>query len=272
MVRLVGSCKSRELVVLSPVEVAAVNYNTAYACRVAVHIFCGRMGNYIRAELKRAAVYRGRESVVDYQRHAVGMSRSRILLNIEHNERGIRYSLGEHGFCVIFECRVELLLRRIGANEGEIDAELSHRDIEEIECSAVYRGCCNDMVACGADIENGEERRRLAGRGEHRADAALKVGYLRGYAVVCGILETGVEIARFLKVKEPAHLLARFVFICRALDYRHNARLAVFRSIAGLHALCFYIKAHFVLSFLSVFEKMTHKVEAGINKIAGLGC
>ena len=226
----------------------------------------------IRSPLKRAAVYRGRESVVDYQRHAVGMSRSRILLNIEHNERGIRYSLGEHGFCVIFECRVELLLRRIGANESEIDAELSHRDIEEIECSAVYRGCCNDMVARGADIENGEKGRRLTGRGEHGADAALKVGYLRGYAVVCRILETGVEISGLLQIEESAHLLARFVFICRALDYRHNARLAVFRSVAGLHALCFYAKAHFCFLLLSVFKKMTHKVEAGINKIAGLGC
>lgn len=127
------------------------------------------------------------------------------------------------------------------------------------------------MVACGADIENGEERRRLAGRSEHRADAALKVGYLRGYAVVCRVLETGVEIARFLKVKEPAHLLARLVFVGSALYYRYNTRLAVFRRIAGLHALCFYIKAHFVSSFLSVFEKMTHKVEAGINKIASLG-
>ena len=105
-----------------------------------------------------------------------------------------------------------------------------------------------------------------------KKDAAFKFGDFCRNDVVCGILEAGVEIARFLKVKEPAHLLARFVFICRALDYRHNARLAVFRSIAGLHALCFYIKAHFVLSFLSVFEKMTHKVEAGINKITGLGC
>ena len=107
------------------------------------------------------------------------------------------------------------------------------------------------MVARGADIENREERRRLAGRSEHRADAALKVGYLRGYAVVCRVLETGVEISGLLQIEE---------------------RLAVFRRIAGLHALCFYIKAHFVSSFLSVFEKMTHKVEAGINKIAGLGC
>ena len=102
-------------------------------------------------------------------------------------------------------------------------------------------------------------------------DAALKVGYLRGDAVVGRILETGVEISGLLQVKEPAHLLARFVFICRALDYRHNARLAVFRSVAGLHALCFYIKAHFVSSFLSVFEKMTHKIKAGIDEIAGLG-
>ena len=86
MVRLVGSCKSRELVVLSPVEVAAVNYNSADTRRVAVQIFRGRVGDYIRAELKRAAVYRGRESVVNYQRHAVGMSRARILFNIEYNK------------------------------------------------------------------------------------------------------------------------------------------------------------------------------------------
>ena len=127
------------------------------------------------------------------------------------------------------------------------------------------------MVARGADIENGEKGRRLTGRGEHGADAALKVGNLCGDAVVCGILEAGVEIARFLKVKEPAHLLARFVFICRALDYRHNARLAVFRRIAGLHALCFYIKAHFCFLLLSVFKKMTHKLEAFFNEIASLG-
>ena len=127
------------------------------------------------------------------------------------------------------------------------------------------------MIARGADIENREERRRLAGRGEHGADAALKVGNLCGDAVVCRILEAGVEIARFLKVKEPAHLLARLVFVGSALYYRYNTRLAVFRRIAGLHALCFYAKAHFCFLLLSVFKKMTHKVEAGINKIARLG-
>ena len=127
------------------------------------------------------------------------------------------------------------------------------------------------MIARGADIENGEKGRRLTGRGKHGADAALKVGNLCGDTVVCGILEAGVEIARFLKVKEPAHLLARLVFVGSALYYRHNTRLAVFRRIAGLHALCFYAKAHFCFLLLSVFKKMTHKFEAFFNEIARLG-
>lgn len=108
MVRLVGSCKSRKLVVLRPVEAAAVDYDSADTRRVAVIYFVVEWVTISAPNSNGRPVYRGRESVVDYQRHAVGMSRARILFNIEHDERGIRYSLGEHGFCVIFECRVEL--------------------------------------------------------------------------------------------------------------------------------------------------------------------
>ena len=124
-----------------------------------------------------------------------------------------------------------------GAHEGEIDAKLFHRDGKEVECAAVDRGGADDVVARRSHVEGGVKVCRLAGGGEHPGHAALQRRDARRNRVVGGVLQAGVKVAVFLQVEEPAHLLARFIFIGRALHDRQHARLAVFRRIAGLDAV-----------------------------------
>ena len=53
------------------------------------------------------------------------------------------------------------------------------------------------MVARVADVEQGEEVRRLAGAGEHRGRAAFELADLGCDRVVGRVLQTGVEVAGF---------------------------------------------------------------------------
>ena len=89
MIALVGRCKPREFIVLSPVKIAAVNDNSANLSCVTVHIFCCRMCDNIRAEFKRAAVDGCGECVIDNQRNAVSVSRVGKKLNIKHFKRRV---------------------------------------------------------------------------------------------------------------------------------------------------------------------------------------
>ena len=124
------------------------------------------------------------------------------------------------------------------------------------------------MVARRADIKDGIEGRRLTGGGEHRSDTALKLGYFRRHAVVCRVLKSGVKIYQQQKVENSGQLLAGQVFICGDLDYRKHPRLAVFRRIAALHALCLKLKIHLFLPFCSVADEMSHEAEARVYKLS----
>ena len=67
------------------------------------------------------------------------------------------------------------------------------------------------MVARVADVEQGEEVRRLAGAGEHRGRAAFELADLGGDRVVGRVLQTGVEVAGFGQVEQPLDLYLNVV-------------------------------------------------------------
>lgn len=56
--------------VVFKMEVAQINYNSAKRRRVPVKVFGRRVNNYVRAELFRAAQYRGRKGVVNRKQNA----------------------------------------------------------------------------------------------------------------------------------------------------------------------------------------------------------
>ena len=92
------------------------------------------------------------------------------------------------------------------------------------------------MISLAADIEQRIECRRLTGRGQHSRRAALKSAYLRRDRVVRRVLEPCVEIAALGKIEQTPHLLDGVVFVGRRLVDRQDARLAVLRCVAALHA------------------------------------
>ena len=92
------------------------------------------------------------------------------------------------------------------------------------------------MVARIADVEQREEVRRLAGRGQHRGRAALHLADLRRHRIIRRILQAGVEVAGLRQIEQTAHLLAGRVLEGRRLDDRRGAGLAVARLVAALHA------------------------------------
>ena len=68
------------------------------------------------------------------------------------------------------------------------------------------------MVACLTDIEYGIEIGCLSRRRQHGAYASFQFGYLGCYGIVCGVLQSGIEISRVFQVEQTSHLFAVIVF------------------------------------------------------------
>ena len=96
------------------------------------------------------------------------------------------------------------------------------------------------MISRFTDIEYRVVICRLTGRSEHGSNAAFQLTDLLCHTVVGGILQSGVEIAFLLQIKQSAHLFGGFVFKGRALINGKYARLPVLRLPAGLNAYGFF--------------------------------
>ena len=105
-----------------PVEVAAVDHNTAYLCSQTVHIFRGRVGHDVCAPFKRTTVYRGCKSIVDNQGHAVFMGNLSETLNVEDGAAGVRDGLAKQGLGIWSEGSLNLLVGGLLGDERTVDA------------------------------------------------------------------------------------------------------------------------------------------------------
>ena len=170
---------------------------------------------------------RGREGVVHHQRHAVVMGDLRKALDIQHFHAGIGEGLPEKKLRLGTEASVHFRVRGLVVHERHLDAHLLQRDTQQVEGAAVDVVQAHDMVPGLADVQAGEQVRRLAGRGQDRAHAAFQCGNAGRDGIVGGILETGVEVTAVLQVEEPAHLVGGFIFEGRAL---HDGQLPGFAA------------------------------------------
>ena len=92
------------------------------------------------------------------------------------------------------------------------------------------------MVAGFADVEECIEVGSLTARCQHSAYASFQGGNLLGHRIVGGILQTGVEIAFFLEVKQLCHLVRVVVLKRGRLDDRQLYRFSVLGLVACLYA------------------------------------
>ena len=237
VVAVIRGAQAGELVgVGHPVELAAVHDGTAQYGAMAVHVLGGGVGHDVGTPLEGAAVDRGGEGVVHDERHAVGVGCLRKLFNVQHGQGGVGDGLAEHDLGVGAERGVQLFLGAQRVHKGGLDAHLFHGDRDEVEGAAVDGAGCHDVVTGLAKVEQGEEVGSLAAGGEHGSGAALQLADLFGHQVTGGVLQTRVEIAVGLQVKELAHVLAGGVLEGGGLDDGNLAGFAVSGRIAALHA------------------------------------
>jgi len=122
MIGFVRSGQAGEFVGMRiPVEIAAVHDSTAYACRMAVHIFGCRMRHDIGSPFERAAVDRRRECIVDDQRNTVAVGDTGKLLDVQHAHARIRQGFAEQCFCVWTESGRDFFFRSIRVDECHLD-------------------------------------------------------------------------------------------------------------------------------------------------------
>ena len=54
-----------------PIKITTVHQGSSHGDTMAVHVFCGRVGNDVGAKFKRPAKHRGGKSIVDDERHTM---------------------------------------------------------------------------------------------------------------------------------------------------------------------------------------------------------
>ena len=224
------------VVVCFPVEVAAIDDAAAHSRSMAVHVLGGRMRHDVYAEFNRAAENRSRERVVDNHRNAVLVSEIGKALEVQNLAGRVCNSFTEEALGVRAEGLLDFFVAGILVHERAFDAELLHRNGEEIARTAVDGARADEVVAGFADVEHRVEVSCLTGTCEHRSHTAFESGDFGSHGVVRRVLQTGVEVAASLQVEQVGHGVAGFILESGALVDGEDARFAVFRLPAALHA------------------------------------
>ena len=177
-----------------------------------------------------------REGVVDHQRHAVRMGDLREALDIQHFHARVGKRFAEEELGLRTEAGVHFLIRGLVVHEGDVDAHLLQGNAQQVEGAAVDVVQAHDVVPRLADVQAGEEVRRLAGGGQDGAHAAFQ-GVDAGRDHVAGrVRQPRIEIARVLEVEEPAHLVGGLIFERRALHDGHLPGFAASGLVARMDA------------------------------------
>ena len=224
------------VVVCFPVKVAAIHNAAAHGSSMTIHVLGGGVRHDVHAEFNRAAENRSRERVVHDHRHAVLVSKVSKTLEVQNLAGRVCNCFAEEALGVRAEGLLDFFVTGILVHERAFDAELLHRNGEEIARTAVDGARADEVVAGFADVEHRVEVSCLTGTCEHRSHTAFESGDFGSHGVVRRVLQTGVEVATGLQVEQVRHVVGGFVLESGALIDGEDARFAVFRLPAALHA------------------------------------
>ena len=202
---------------------------------MAIHVLGGGVRNDVGAPLKGTAHHGRREGVIDHQRHAVVMRGLGKALDIEYGKGGVGDGLAKDELGVGLKGSLKLLIGAVGSNEGAGNAHTTHGVGKQVVGAAVDGRARNHVIAGTGHVKDREEVRSHARAREHRCGTALHLADLGGNQIARGVLQTAVEVARLLQVKQFAHVLGRVVLPRGGLVDGHLARLRIARAIAALN-------------------------------------
>ncbi len=203
---------------------------------MAVHVLGGGVGDDIRAPFKRTAINGSGKGIVHNEGNAVRMGNVRHFTDIQHAKRRIGNSLRKESLRIGTERFGDFLRRGVLVHESNFNAHFPEGDGKEVVCASVNGRSADDMISSLANIKNGKEGSRLAGRRQNGGHTAFQFSDFSGNRLVGGILEACIKKAGFFQIKQFCHLFAGLILERRALVNGQYAGFALFRRPARLHA------------------------------------
>ena len=234
-----------------PVKVTAVNDSSANLHSMSVHIFGCGMGDDISSPFKRTAVYRSSEGVVYNKRNFMFVSNLCEFFNIKNYQGRVCDGLCEKYLCIRTEGSCNFFRASIGVNESAVNAKLFEGNSQEVKGSSVNSRSRHNMITCFADIEDCIEVGSLSGRGKDSGNTTLQICNFCCYSIICGVLQTGIEVSFCLKIEELSHFISSIIFISGTLINRECAWFTLRRSVTGMETFSLDFKVtHEFSSFL----------------------
>ena len=225
VVARVGLGESGELLdVLRPLELAAVDDDAADDRAVAAEELGGRVHDDVGTVLERTDEVRGRDRVVDDERHVVLVRDVGDERDVEHVDLRVADGLGEEQLGVGAHGGGPLVGVVLVFDEGDLDAELRERVLEEVVGAAVDRGRRDDVVARLRDVEHRVGDRRLSRR--PRASAAVPPSSAAtrcSTTSLVGFMDARVDVAELGEREEVLGVLGVVEHVRRGLVDRRRA-------------------------------------------------
>ncbi len=176
VVRGVGFDEVGEPPTGAPVEAPRVGDRPGDRGAVAAHELGERVQHDVGAPLDGPDQVRGRHRVVDHQRDAVIVRDGRDAGDVEHVVLRVRHRLAEEGLGVRTDRRLPLLEIVGVVDEGDLDAQLGQRVVEQVVGAAIQRGRRHEVAARLGEGEDRQRLGRLAGGHSERARQAHSSG------------------------------------------------------------------------------------------------
>ena len=129
-------------------------------------------------------------------------ARSGDLGDVQHVALRVADGLGEEGLRVLPGRRAPLLGVVLVLDEGDLDAELRQRVVEQVVRAAVQARRGDDVVARLGHVQDGQRLGGLPGGEQQRADAALERGDALLDHVLRRVHDAGVDVAGLGEAEE----------------------------------------------------------------------
>ena len=186
---------------------AAVDDEPGDGRAVAAEVLGGRVDDDVGAELERPDEVRRRDGVVDDQRDAVAVRDRGDGLDVEDVALRVADGLAEERLGVVLHQRLPGLRVVRVLDEGDRDAELGQRVVQQVVGAAVQRGGGDDVVAGLGEVQDRQRRRGLPAGHRERRDAALERGDALLERVLRRVHDPRVDVAELGQREEVGGVL-----------------------------------------------------------------
>ena len=214
-----------ELARSDPVELAAIDEDTAERRAVTADELRGRMDDDVGAVLERTQLIRRRERTVDDERDLVLVRDIGDSLDVD--EVGVRVAdrLDVDGTRILLDGLLEDLdaLRRI--DERRLDAVVRERVLKEVVGAAVDRRSCDDVLAVMDECLERLRDSSCTRCDSNGSDAAFECGDTLGEDILRRVRQAAVDVAGILQCKAVSSVLRVVEHEGRRLVDRYSARV-----------------------------------------------